>query len=539
MFWVTWSQDPGRLRLVLAAGLALVVLAVAGAAKDSSLSTRLLAPLLRIFASPAAVLLSVALALLPHLMVALKTPDSSQKPDVVFVLLDTVRLDHMGWGGCELDTSPRFDALAREGAAFSQTIAQAPWTKPAVATLMTSQVPGVHGATARRNAMGPRNRTLAEALAVAGYRTAAYSSNPNIIDLFGFEQGFQEFTAEVSSNAESFLERAAVWMDDDSDQASFLYLHLNDAHYPYDPLPGYAGLFNHTGIEAHLDGDTEKDFRENLGAGFTQEQVESMRLSFAEEIRYLDDKVGAFLEELLAENDNLLVVICSDHGEEFLEHGDLGHGHSLHEELIRVPLQFSWSPALGERLGLKPGIHDEQVRQLDVLPTLLELTDIAWPEAGRAMQGESLAPFLRGEDHGGSRLAFSETDYMGSPLSGPAGPLRSLRTPKEKLILTDPWFEPSAGRTWFYDLIGDPGEQRNLALEKPERLQDLWRQLQDLGHMVERDYETVAVEVSASQEAALRETGYADDGGGEGDFDAEPYFDKHAVPWAEVVLGQD
>lgn len=490
---------------------------------------------IRILSSPVGTAACLALTLLPHVVVKLQRPATPDHPDVIFILLDSLRLDHLGWGGSELDTSPSMDALAHAGAAFSQTITQAPWTKPSVGTLMTSQVPGIHGGTARRNAMKASNRTLAEAFSVAGYRTACYSSNPNISPSFGFEQGFQDFTWEVSQDAASFLERASTWLEDDSDQASFLYLHLNDAHYPYDPLPGYEGMFNHTGIEAHLDGETEAEFREQLGMGFTPEEVESLRLSYAEEIRYLDDLLGPFLNDLLAKNDNLLVVICSDHGEEFLEHGDLGHGHSLHEELIRVPLQFSWSPALGERLGLTPGFHNQQVRHLDVLPTLLEITGLPWPKNAQAMQGSSLGPFLRGEDSGAARLAFSETDYMGSPLSGPAGPLRSVRTTKEKLILTDPWFEPTAGRTWLFQLVADPGEHRNLALEQPDLVQELWQQLRDSGLMVERDFESVQVELSASEEAALRETGYADDGGGS--FEDEPYFDKNAVPWAEVQLG--
>lgn len=515
--------------------LAIVVLVVAKKLGIGESSTHPLGLPIRILSSPLGATACLLLFLLPHVMVRMQRPSSADKPDVVFILLDSVRLDHIGWGGAELDTSPKMDALAHAGAAFTQNITQAPWTKPSVGTLLTGVVPGIHGGTARRNVMHHANRTLAEAYSVAGYRTACYSSNPNVAPVFGFEQGFQEFTWEVSQDASSFLERASDWFDHDGDQASFLYLHLNDAHYPYDPLPGYEGMFNQTGIEAHLDGETEADFRERLGVGFTPEEVESLRLSYAEEIRYLDDQVGDFVNGLLAQNDNLLVVICSDHGEEFLEHGDLGHGHSLHEELIRVPLQFSWSPALGERLGLKAGVHDEQVRHLDVLPTMLEISGLSWPDGAHTIQGASLGPFLRQEGESEERLAFSETDYMGSPLSGPAGPLRAVRTRQQKLILTDPWFEPTVGHTWLFQLIADPGEHRNLALEDPDSVQDLWQKLRDSGLLVQRDYESVTVELTARQEAELAETGYADDGGGS--FEDEPYFDKHAVPWAEVELG--
>lgn len=547
LFWLTWASDPGSRRLLLAAGLAAAIVALAWVTNSNRTWPKPLAALqgilappldmgIRLVGHPIAAIVAVLLAALPHGVVPMKRPNIEGKPDVLFILLDTVRLDHMGWGGCELDTTPKLDALARQGAAFTQTITQAPWTKPSVATLFTGQVPSVHGAAGRRAPLPYPNRTLAEALASAGYRTAALSSNPNITPLFGFEQGFTDFYVDTTAIASRFTKAGGEWLAEGGDQPSFLYLHLNDAHYPYDPLPGYEGLFNHTGVEAHLDGITEKAFREGDGPGFTVEQVESLRLSFAEEIRYLDDVVGDFIAEQLAANDNLLIVIASDHGEEFLEHGDLGHAHSLHEELIRVPLQFAWSPALGERLGLQAGLHDDQVRHLDVLPTLLELTDLeaAWPNELHAIQGESLTPFLRKEGTQPDRLAFSETDSFGSPLSGPSGPLRALRTTKSKLVISDPWNEVTAGRMWLYDLIADPGEKKNLVLEREELRASMIEQmvgLMDLGWLVEGVAE-VEVSTSADEAAKLAEMGYADDSGP--DLSADPEFTPGAIPFAEI-----
>ncbi|MGB0953991.1 MAG: sulfatase [Planctomycetota bacterium] len=547
LFWLTWASDPGGRRLMLAAGLAVGLVALAVLANSSRAWPKPLIGLQGFLAKtttlgidlvghPVVVAVAVLLAAVPHAVAPMKRPDASGKPDVLFILLDTVRLDHMGWGGCELDTTPKLDALARQGAAFTQTITQAPWTKPSVGTLMTGMVPGVHGAAGRRAPLPYTNRTLAEALSSAGYRTAALSSNPNITPLFGFEQGFQDFYVDTTEIAEKLSKAGGDWLAKGGEQPSFLYLHLNDAHYPYDPLPGYKGMFNQTGIEAHLDGLTEDAFRKGEGPGFTPEEVESLRLSFAEEIRYLDDVVGDFVAAQLAANDNLLVVICSDHGEEFLEHGDLGHAHSLHEELIRVPLQFAWSPALGEKLGLKAGLHDDQVRHLDVLPTLLELTGLleAWPQDLHTIQGETLTPFLRLEGDQPERLAFSETDHLGSPLSGPAGPLRALRTSKNKLVITDPWHKETAGRMWLYDLVADPGEHKNLVLEEDalrESMIERMVALMDLGWLVER---THVADVSASEEekANLEAMGYAE--GGAVDFGAEPEFAPGAIPFGEI-----
>lgn len=534
LFWLTWASDLGGRRLLLAAGLALGLVVVAMRSNSIGALGDPFAATVDIFSKPLIVVSLIAFALLPKLVVAVQSPDTSTKPDVLFILLDTVRLDHVGWGGSELDTTPKLDALARKGAAFTQAITQAPWTKPSIATLFTGQVPGFHGATARRAVLSSQKRTMAEAFAAAGYRTAAFSSNPNITPVFGFEQGFQRFSVDTKSSAEPFIAAGETWLQQGGDQASFLYLHLNDAHYPYAPLPGYKGLFNHTGVSASLDGESERNFRSSLGDGFTEEDVESLRLSYAEEIRYLDDQVGDFVAEQLAANDNLLVVICSDHGEEFLEHGDLGHAHSLHEELIRVPLQFAWSPALGERLGFKAGIHDDQVRHIDVLPTLLEVAGLEWPEGAHELQGADLLGFFRKEASDQIRPAFSETDSMGSALSGPTGPLRSLRFPRSKLVVTDPWFEASANRYWLYDLIADPGERKNLAVERPELRQQLWDQLIELGFMIERSHiPDVQVVLSAAEKADLEALGYVEDVD-ENPFDEEPYFDPRAVKWVEI-----
>jgi len=534
LFWLTWASDLGGRRLLLAAGLALGLVLVAMRSNSIDSSPNPAAPLVDFFAKPLVVVVLVAFALLPKIIVATQRPNTNEKPDVLFILLDTVRLDYVGWGGSELNTTPKLDAIARKGAAFTQAITQAPWTKPSIGTLITGQVPGFHGASARRSVLPAEKRTLAEAFLAAGYRTAAFSSNPNITPDFGFAQGFQSFTVDTSSAAAPFLEAGDTWLQKGGDQASFLYLHLNDAHYPYEPPSAYAGLFNHTGITTLLDGDAERMFRSTEGTGFSEQDVESLRLSYAEEIRYLDDQVGDFVAKQLASNDNLLVVICSDHGEEFLEHGDLGHAHTLNEELLRVPLQFAWSPALGERLGFQAGIHDEQVRHLDVLPTLLSVAGMEWPQGAQALQGESLQSFFRNESGLKSRPAFSETDSMGSALSGPTGPLRSLRLPASKLVVTDPWFEATANRYWLYDLIADPAEQKNLAADKVELRNQMWDQLMALGLMVERSHiPDVQVKLSAERNADLEALGYASNDSAIS-FEEDPYFDPRSTKWVEI-----
>ena len=535
LFWLTWSADPGGRRLLLAAALALAGLLLAFASQSNRLTAlRPWSALVTFAAKPWVCAMCLALALLPQVIARVLAPSTSGKPTVVFILLDSIRLDYVGWGGSELNTTPRLDALAHAGAAFTQSISQASWTKPAVGSLMTSQVPSAHEATTRSTFLNPKMRAVGEAFAAGGYRTMALSSNPNITPDFGFAPGFQFFVHDATSTAEPLIATAKDWLAAAPDHASFLYLHLNDAHYPYDPAPQYTGLFNHTGVEAHLDGPAEEEFRNSQGTTFSTEQVESLRLSYAEEIRYLDDQVGVFVEELLASRNDILVVIVADHGEEFLDHGDLGHGHTLYDELIRAPLQFAWSPALGAQMGWSAGIHGEQVRHIDVLPTLLDVANLAWPDSAREMQGASLTPFFSNANALEGRPAFAETDHLGTALSGNAGALRCYRAEGYKMIVSALWQDLSPKRGWLFRLAADPGERNNIAADQLAIFGQLRARMFAEGWIVERDMSALnAVELSQAKEDELSAIGYATGGEMKGLMDSS-YLAPHAVPWMEL-----
>lgn len=327
LFWLTWGGDTGARRLVYALLLAILALIYAALAQHS-VRAWLSGParLVHAFCKPSAGLAALALALLPHAVAPMLKPDVSGRPSVVFILLDSVRLDHLGWGGSELPTSPRLDALAAQGVRFTQAITQAPWTKPSVGTLFTGLTPSAHEATGRYSALAWNRRTLAEAFAAAGYRTFGYSSNPNVTRLFQFDQGFQRFHENTTEAADQLIEVSRVQADptDAGKDPFFLYLHFNDAHYPYEPretsvtsagAQPIRGLFNRTGRAPLLNGETETAFREGGGTSFTAEDAGALRLAYAEEVRWLDDQVGDMVEKLLAVRDDVLVVILADHGE--------------------------------------------------------------------------------------------------------------------------------------------------------------------------------------------------------------------------------
>ncbi len=534
LFWLTWTEDLGHRRLIAAALLAVAVLGFCRRfTRGQALSIRFIRASVALFSKPVVAGICVVFAFIPVLVKDLVRSDPGQRPDIVLVLLDTVRLDHVGWGGSELDTTPLLDALAAEGVAFTQAIAPASWTKPSTASLLTGVMPNVHLATTRFSSVPGRMRTLAEAFYSEGYRTAAWSSNPNVGEPFGFHQGFEDFRQDTGMDADVVIAEARDWLAEDADQPSFLYLHLNDAHYPYNPHPETEGMFNMTGVEAHLDGTTEHEFRTSFGESMSDLEVESLRLSYAEEIRWLDAQVGAFVQERLAAGRETLVIICSDHGEEFREHGDIGHAHTVYDELLRVPLQVAWSPELGDKVGFEVGIWSEQVRLIDVAPTILATAGFSWPTAAIPLDGRTLTTFLVGENDG-HRPALSETDSLGSPISGPTGPLRSYRDGVgNKLIITDPWMVADfANRHWLFDLNADPGERNNLAGEQEELRESLQLLMRQSGWLTERILRTEdSGGLSEGHLQQLAALGYAEDADVSEFLEREPYLDERAIPW--------
>ena len=529
LLWLQWANDLGVKRMLLSVPLALIVYWFAG---NSAI--------IKIFQNWKAAVVCCAIASLPHIMVAAAVPSSAHQPTVVLITLDSVRLDYLGWGGSDLPTSPKLDALAAKGVRFTQNISQSSWTKPSTATLLTGLIPSRHNANSRYGPLDNSHRTLAEALLLAGYRTNCLSSNPNITPTFGFKQGFSEMHHDVFATAEQLIADGEQWLTDGEQQASFLYLHLNDAHYPYNPSREYAGMFNHTGVEVNLDGPAETEFRLSEGATFDSQQVESLRLSYAEEIRHLDDLVGDFVNKLLETRDDVIVIITADHGEEFLEHGDLGHGHTIYDELIRIPLQFSTSDALMRARKWNIGLHQQQVRQMDVLPTVLDMCDVSWPETAPKLDGESLLPFFINAENLSDRTAVSETDSQGSALSGFAGPLRGYRLPKSKLIITDPWTQRTANRVWLFDLQADPRELVNVASTNAALVDQLLADYINLGWLSPRfANSSTQINVSEEEKIALAELGYGEESEETTGELQEPYFDPRAVPWIEMKISID
>ncbi len=382
--------------------------------------------------------------------------------NVLVVLVDTLRADRLGAYGHSRDTSPVLDALAADGTLFEECFAPAPWTIASTATLLTGLEPFVHGFV--RPELAPLSAhaiTLAEVLRGRGFRTAAFSGNLLVGKLTGFDQGFDTFETVVWSEARGLNERATKWLDDNARGGRFfLYMHYFDPHDPYADPEGiwksYAGLAagEDPGVEACPNGDIEAVFqvlREGKDPGLSPADLRRLADRYDGEIRFADGEIGKLLAHIrsLGVEDETLVVFVSDHGEQFLEHGGLKHGSSLHREELHVPLVFRVPGARdpGERRADRVGL-------VDVFPTVLSALGIELPGA---VDGRDL---FRAEPDP-DRIVFSETSHGWATIGGKRKEGQVLlagRGPGGRTVIVGP--EGSAGYPRVYE---GPGEAENVS----------------------------------------------------------------------------
>jgi len=299
-------------------------------------------------------------------------PKPSERPNVVLVVFDTTRADHLSPYGYERATSPTLDALAAEGVLFETAYAPMGLTGPSHATLFTGRYPARHGVVRNGIALMGEATTLAERLADAGYRTAGFASTFVIEGKFGFDQGFTHYDDAFTDDeatmvreaweghalagafdrrADHTTDRAVTWLEAHRDVAQpfFLFVHYFDPHSPYDPP------------EAHAEG-----FMEGVAAG----GLAAQKAAYDGEIHFADAQLGRLVNALdrLDLRENTLLVVTADHGEGLMQRGYMLHGLSVYDEEVRVPLVLSWPEHVpkGKRVA-------EPVALADVAPTVLDL----------------------------------------------------------------------------------------------------------------------------------------------------------------------
>jgi len=409
---------------------------------------------------------------------------TARQANVIFILIDTLRPDHLGCYGYSRNTSPNIDGLANQGILFKNTIAQAPWTKPSVASFFTSTLPSTHGVTWRgRNETLPKSMlTLAEVLKQNGYRTAAFSDNPHITRSNGFDQGFDTFVENYSflkGNAEPLTNKMLTWLRENAQEKHFIYIHYLDPHDPYQAPGTYRDMFlNKKEIDVSktvkrgntyvLNGESHLDRRmkEKLKSIHPQDyplptplHISKKELNYLiglydGEIRYVDYQVGRIISVLkeLKTYDKTTIIISSDHGEEFLEHGMFRHGYHLYDEIIKVPLII-----ISPHFNKTPLEIKTPVNLIDLMPTLLDLLNLPFPGS---MQGKSIIPLIN-QGKKAEPLSISETSWKGARA-------QSVSLSEWKHIN-----DIRNERIELYNLGEDSGEKNNLYLKEDEKAEKL------------------------------------------------------------------
>ena len=369
--------------------------------------------------------------------------DFGRAKGVILVSIDTVRRDHVGIYGYPKPTTPRFDALARGGILCEDAVSTASWTLPAHLSMLTSVDPGAHGGTDMGHGYNHRAPTLASLLRKAGFATQAVTSHLYVSAVYGVDDGFDNMDFHQDRRATEVADRAIEILDRVGDRPFFLFLHLYDPHWHYDPPEAQRRLFEkpYAGTLTGLWQDFSKRNRSNTTAA----DLDHLLALYDGEIRYADDEVGRVLDHVKARglDRGTLVVMTSDHGEEFLEHGSWEHQKTLYEEVIRVPLLVSGP-------GVAPRREAAQTSLLDVMPTILAWAGVT---ASPVQQGRSLLAAL------GGREAYGETDHTIDHthklfLRAGAG--------RWKAIFSLAQDGGPHGEEW-YDLASDPGETRGIA----------------------------------------------------------------------------
>lgn len=365
---------------------------------------------------------------------------------VVLVSIDTVRRDHVGAYGYGRPTTPRFDALAREGMLFEDAVSPSSWTLPAHLSMLTGVDPGRHGGVDMRHGFNRGMSTLPALLRAAGFATRAVTSHLYVSGVYGVDEGFEHLDFRQDRKATEVADRAMDLLDRFGDRPFFVFLHLYDPHWHYDP-PEWARRTFETSYGGTLTG-LWQDFSRRDRASVTEADLAHLLALYDGEIRYADTEVGRVLDHLAARglDRSTMVVMTSDHGEEFLDHGSWEHQKTLYEEVVRVPLAIR-APGSAPAGRREPA----QVSLLDVAPTVLAWAALPAPAS---MAGRSLLAAAA------EREAYGETDHT---IDGTHKLFLRGGAARWKVILSlSPDAKKTRGEEW-YDLASDPAERRSVA----------------------------------------------------------------------------
>ncbi len=405
------------------------------------------------------------------------------RPNVILISIDTLRADRLGAYGYPRATTPKIDAWAKRAVLFENTVVQAPWTLPSHASILTGWSAMRHGAN-QFTAVSRQLETLPEILRAAGYTTAAITGGGILRPRFGLSQGFDSFRywprILADEELESGMSHALEWLETHHHRRFFLFFHTYEVHYPYVRRePYFSRLASREALEQSgtriemrpggvgedlsWEGDyfvARRPGSEKWAKGLTEAEKELVSSLYDSGVAYMDAHLGRFLEriEALGLDKNTLIVLTSDHGEALGEKDKAGHNY-LDEHNLMVPLLFFFPDGHGTD-GHGTGRRiSEQVRSIDILPTLLEKLDLGREE--RRLDGVSLLGLI---DETAEDFPPEAWSYASSANYGLALRYRN----RLKYIYNNTAWRSLAGREQLHDLSRDPLERRDLAPHHPE-----------------------------------------------------------------------
>jgi arylsulfatase A-like enzyme len=394
-----------------------------------------------------------------------QTPSPAQ-PNVLVLLVDTLRADSLGAYGASPSPSPALDRLARQGIVFEQAIAQAPWTLPSIASLLTGVHARSHGVLGRLASddrdeleaafLADAFRTLPEHAALGGITTVGLSANPLVGRGTNLVQGFETFVEYGWDRprrnwvpATEVNARFLSWVRANRDRRFFAYLQYMEPHDPYTPADAPPPP---DGVRAVVARGEIHDLARKVNWGSAPPlgdvELTHLRRLYDGEVADWDRAFGALRAGLEAAGvwESTVVVVTADHGESFQEHGRLTHGTHLYDELLRIPLVVAGP-------GIAPGRDARSAQSIDLYPTVARLLGLPPPDG---VAGHDLLGPVRAE------AVVSETSIGVGP-DGSRSELVSLRTTTRKLV-----HAPAHGHFELYDLAADPGEQTNVYAHAPD-----------------------------------------------------------------------
>jgi arylsulfatase A-like enzyme len=412
------------------------------------------------------------------------TSRSPGNTNVLLITIDTLRSDHIGAYGYNKNITPHIDKLAKEGITFKKVIAQAPYTAPSHASILTSTYPFVHNTRNMffQDASGkkiegvnyplpPENVTLAEILKEEGYYTSAFVSGCTLTEKFsGLHQGFDVYEDTfdgVERGADSTNQLVFKWLQENYKKKFFLWVHYFDPHFPYSPPESVKkdSTFKKMNFDIDLKKIRKNPFlRDRIKS---QEDIARQIYLYDMEIKFVDEQVGTLLKMIKEYNiiDNTLIILTADHGESLIEHNEyFDHGSYLYDVCLKIPLiiKFPHNELIGK-------VRNLMVQSIDIMPTILDFLKI---QLRNELQGKSLMPIILNKKMSTIPFSYSESDAVLSERFGER--LRAYREENWKLIYAS---DGVMAESELYNKADDPYETKNVIDENKELAERLKEKL--------------------------------------------------------------